>query len=139
MFTQPCFIRNARKELAFNVAALGYATMYMVFRNNIEGNHLVLEGDTWHFTDSDNHPHCIDCGTNEDLFLAIAALRDDTDRDQWFILDVDVYLNMDKGSWFKATDRSGGLHIGTQIEPMYCHKATVQELIEHFSKKEEEP
>lgn len=80
MFTQPCFIRNARKELAFNVAALGYVTMYMVFRNNIEGNHLVLEGDTWHFTDSDNHPHCIDCGTNEDLFLAIASLRDDTDK-----------------------------------------------------------
>lgn len=64
MFTQPCFIRNARKELAINVAALGYTAMYMVFRNNIEGNHLVLEGDTWHFTDSDNHPHCIDCGAN---------------------------------------------------------------------------
>ena len=85
MFIQPCFIRNARKELAFNVAVLGYTAMYMVFRNNIEGNHLVLEGGTWHFTDSDNHPHCIDCGTNEELFLAIAALRDDTDRDQWFI------------------------------------------------------
>ena len=27
----------------------------------------------------------IDCGTNEELFLAIAALRDDTDKLQWFI------------------------------------------------------
>ncbi len=26
----------------------------------------------------------IDCGTNEELFLAIAALRDDTDKYQWF-------------------------------------------------------
>ncbi len=26
----------------------------------------------------------VDCGTNEDLFLAIAALRDDTDKYQWF-------------------------------------------------------
>ena len=28
-----------------------------------------------------------DCGDNEGLFLAIAAIRDDTDKNQWFILD----------------------------------------------------
>ena len=27
----------------------------------------------------------IHCGTNEALFLAIAALRDDTDDSQWFV------------------------------------------------------
>lgn len=141
MFTQPCFIRNARKELAFNVAALGYVTMYMVFRNNIEGNHLVLEGDTWHFTDSDNHPHCIDCGTNEDLFLAIASLRDDTDKGQWFIYDsMDAVIESFRVyEWLICNE--------DKIEDMFfydslylnTHKATVQELIEHFSKKEEKP
>lgn len=140
MFTQPCFIRNARKELAFNVAALGYVTMYMVFRNNIEGNHLVLEGDTWHFTDSDNHPHCIDCGTNEDLFLAIAALRDDTDRGQWFVKnDENVWLQcVDNKFVFYTWINESGSYEEKDISILY-HKATVQELIEHFSKKEEEP
>lgn len=31
----------------------------------------------------------------------------------------------------------GGKHIGTQIDPMYCHKATVSELIEYFKKEGE--
>lgn len=137
MFTQPCFIRKARKELAFNVAALGYTAMYMVFRNNIEGNHLVLEGGTWHFTDSDNHPHCIDCGTNENLFLAIAALRNDTDRDQWFVhKSGHHWWKTEFDSFEKCFYETNDDH-GLKLEDF--HKATVQELIEHFSKKEEEP
>ena len=51
---------------------------------------------------------------------------------QWFIMDIEAYLNIHVGDWFIATDRIGGKHVGTQIEPLYCHKATVQELIEHF-------
>ena len=75
----------------------------------------------------------IDCGTNEDLFFALAALRDDTDINQWFIMDVSPYLNIESGEWFMATDISGGRHVGTQIEPFYCHKATVNELIKKFN------
>lgn len=112
--------------------ALGYKPMYMTWRNNIEGNNLVLEYNTWHFTDSDNHPNSIDCGTNEELFLALASLRDDTDVDQCFVVDVEVYQNLSKGDWFKATDINGQYHVGTKIDPLYCHKATVEELIEHF-------
>ena len=50
-------------------------------------------------------------------------------------MDCDVYLQIDKGDWFIATDRDKGKHIGTQIDPIYCHKATVEEIIEHFKKK----
>lgn len=74
----------------------------------------------------------IDCGDNEELFLALAALRDDTDINQWFIMDVEEYLYINQGDWFLATDRNGGKHIGTQIDTMYCHKATIEEIIEHF-------
>lgn len=74
------------------------------------------------------------CGDNENLFFALAALRDDTDINQWFIMDSDVYLQIDKGDWFLATDIKGGKHVGTQIDPLCCHKATVEELIEHFKK-----
>ena len=132
MFTQSCFIRNADKFLIYNIMTLGYKPMYMTWRNNIEGNNLVLEYNTWHFTDSDNHPNSIDCGTNEELFLALASLRDDTDVDQCFVVDVEVYQNLSKGDWFKATDINGPYHVGTKIYPLYCHKATVEELIEHF-------
>lgn len=62
----------------------------------------------------------IDCGENEELFLALAALRDDTDRDQWFVSDV-------TGIW-ECTDSELPSH-HMQIEG---HKATVGELIEHF-------
>ena len=76
----------------------------------------------------------IDCGTNEELFIALAALRDDTDVNQWFVMDVEEYININQGDWFVATDRTKGKHIGTQIDPMYCHKATIEEIIEHFKK-----
>ena len=36
------------------------------------------------------------------------------------------------GEWFKATDENGKFCIGLNIDPMYCHKATVSEIIEHF-------
>lgn len=87
----------------------------------------------------------IDCGTNEELFLAIAALRDDTDDSQWFVTDSPLSVSYDdtvgndhyfiepKGSmffwdinWMNATIISGNFH-----------KATVEELIEHFKGKEE--
>ena len=74
----------------------------------------------------------VNCMDKEDMFLAIASLRDDTDINQWFIMDIEAYLNLPKGSWFKATSLGGGYHVGCQIEPLYCHKLTVQELIEHF-------
>lgn len=47
-------------------------------------------------------------------------------------MDVEIYVDLTKGTWFKATDRDGGKHVGTQIEALYCHKATVKELINHF-------
>ncbi|SDB77172.1 hypothetical protein SAMN05192581_101839 [Bacteroides ovatus] len=86
----------------------------------------------------------IHCGTNEELFLAIAALRDDTNENQWFIADSplsvsyddivgnDHYFTEPKGSmffwninWMHATIISGNYH-----------KATVEELIEYFKEKE---
>ena len=98
-----------------------------------------------------NIPHpdetdSVDCGTNEELFLAIAALRDDSNYMQWFIADSilsvsygdsignDHYFTEPKGimffwdeNWDNATIISGRYH-----------KATVDELIEHFKIKEEQ-
>lgn len=74
----------------------------------------------------------IDCGTNEELFLAIAALRDDTDKNQWFT-DGDKWIMCPAikfSSYWVYND------IDVNIDTV--HKATVDELIEHFKTKEEQ-
>ena len=80
----------------------------------------------------------VDCGTNEELFLAIAALRDDTDNNQLF--------TNGKGDWGIYRDGSdGGLSgmdfygVPNDFNLSYYHKATVDELIEHFKGKENQP
>lgn len=134
MFTQSCLVRNVRKDLIYAVAQLGYTPMYMTFRLNLEGCNLVLEGDTWHFTDSDNHPYCIDCGTNESLFLALAALRDDNDKAQWFKennSDLWVQCTSEKFEFYEWHNING-IYEEVNISDNF-HKATVEELIKHFN------
>lgn len=68
---------------------------------------------------------CIDCRTNEPLFLAIAALRYDTDDSQWFT---------DGKDWFLCQYLKVGMHYQDKPEILFdkWHKASVDELIEHF-------
>lgn len=80
-------------------------------------------------------PDDIDCGTNDDLFLAIAALRDDSDINQWFIYDsMDcVVPELRDFYWFKCEEDK--IEDMMYYDAMYlcCKKATVEELIEHFN------
>jgi hypothetical protein len=142
-FTQPCFIRKNTPELRKRLDELGYeANSYECFWDD-ENRYIITtigsNGFAFYTLCIKNccvleNKEFIDCGDNEELFLAIAALRGDTDINQWFIMDVEEYVNINQGDWFIATDRNGGKHIGTQIEPLYCHKATVEEIVEHFKK-----
>ena len=144
-FIQPCFIRKNTPELRKKLEELGYKPFGSVKYEWDTGWGLSTDNRLGEFESFDNngleniikcespdYEDSIDCGTNENLFLAIAALRNDTDVNQWFIMDVEEYVNINQGDWFIATDRNKGKHIGTQIDPMYCHKATVEEIIEHF-------
>lgn len=76
----------------------------------------------------------IDCGTNEELFLAIAALRDDTDKNQWFIHDDSDWNNTPSIFWYKCEEDSIIEDLAYNLMFNDCKKATVQELIEHFNK-----
>ena len=146
-FIQPCFIRKNTPELRKKLEELGYKPSYPIFQYPEVFKHIAacnFFGSKYYGVSDDEVSHhgeikdaiknrgMIDCGTNEELFIALAALRDDTDVNQWFVMDVEEYININQGDWFIATDRTKGKHIGTQIDPMYCHKATVEELIEHF-------
>lgn len=70
---------------------------------------------TWDIFPDQKPYEGIDCGTNEELFLALSALREDTDFYQWFIKD-GVYVKCYTDNWSNQG----------------YHKATPEELIEYF-------
>lgn len=125
-FTTPCFIRKNTQELRRGLEELGYKMLSPIEYDNLECS------DNWvNDIKSLNDCNGFDCGTNEELFLAIAALRDDTDKYQWFT---------DGDLWFKCGDEVCNENIEYYLNKYgrKIHKATVDELIEHFKTKEEQ-
>ena len=148
-FTTPCFIRKNTQELRRGLEELGYEILNSgnttLDAHNYDGNgsHKSIEEGRAIITsygnlygviydiDTVTKKGRIDCGTNEELFLAIAALRDDTDKYQWFT-DGDKWIlcpAIKFSSYWVYND------IDVNIDTV--HKATVDELIEHFKIKEE--
>jgi hypothetical protein len=146
-FTTPCFIRKSTQELRRGLEELGYSKDYpewtvdcsiiWAYQYPIKGfdtpNYVIADSFDIPF---DKHSALcgkfIDCGTNEELFLAIAALRDDTDKYQWFT-DGDKWILCPKikfSTYWVYNDVDVNLDV--------IHKATVNELIEHFKTKEEQ-
>lgn len=128
-FTTAAFIRRNTPELLEKLEELGYKKY---------GNPFQITDDSKLITTIDGEyvPYnvplddsFIDCGTNEALFLAIAALRDDTDKNQWFT---------DGNLWFKCGDEMCDETIKYYLNRYNreIHKASVEELIEHFKEKE---
>lgn len=132
-FTTPCFIRKNTQELRKKLIELGYKSSRVIDDNEElclatglnKYTHITNEmfdstipNETW------NCAGRIDCGTNEELFLALAALRDDTDKFQWFISP--------EGIWVYNKDNDSILEVSLK-----WRKTTVDELIEHFKIKEE--
>ena len=115
MFTQKCFIRKNTPELINKLQDLGYIILFSARYNY--GIHLYCMKNLVLGVDSaiNEEEGFINCEENEPLFLAIAALRDDTDENQWLV------------------DPCGYWH----FNPIYLdgfRKATVPELIKHFNK-----
>lgn len=132
-FTQPCFIRKNTPELRKKLEDLGYNKSK--FGNTLNNSiATTVSNDKSSYTCikdqsfDDTNPHTtwglkfrIDCGDNELLFLALAALRNDTDKNQYCIDS--------EGNWFLYNGTFVGLLSKTNVT---WHKATVEELIEHF-------
>ena len=101
MFTTPCFIRKNSKELVDKLLTIGYYPLttsdiyeqyeYLYVSENHSGiidDYPFFSGGNIEFANRywANRQDMIDCGINEDLFLAIAALRNDIDDHQLFKL-----------------------------------------------------
>ena len=146
-FTTRCFIRKNSKELQEKLADIGYSICRCVNFTNAEWLSTLLINGTVHgkgyfYVEIGNadwtveqelnrfvyeNPSSIDCGKNEDLFLAIAALRDDSDIHQLFT-DGENWVKSDIHNLIKFKEYFEG--IGFDYHK--THKATVEELINHF-------
>lgn len=146
-FTTPCFIRKNTAELRKKLEELGYEPTRIIFDNErlciataVNGEYAKYTNITNEMFDSTN-PHetwnCagrIDCGTDEDLFLALSALREDNDYMQFFTNGTEFIL-CDKESWLgeKVPKLAYKHDLSRVVELLYnYHKATVEEIIEHF-------
>lgn len=131
MFTQSCFIRKNTSELRNKLEELGYTTSTICKGGNIAtssilGKYSIISD--WQLNSTNphitwNNGHRIDCGTNEELFLAIASLRDNSNCIQWFT---------DGEKWLKNKQNDIEVIRYSEDNPINFHKATVEELIEHF-------
>ena len=137
-FIQPCFIRKNTPKLRKKLEELGYKPSYPIFLYPEVFKHIAVcnfFGSKYYGVSDDEVSHhgeikdaiknrgLIDCGTNEDLFLALAALRDDSDKKQWFVHDYQY-----QKVWVFSEMEDYG-------KEWFVHKATVEELIEHFKKE----
>ena len=131
MFIQPCFIRKNTPELRKKLEELGYKMGESLNTNKSKGLICTKYGKVFNIIcNADISKYDIDCGTNEELFLAIAALRDDTDKNQWVIDEANECFGWED-SWM-ICDKDD-----MNERAVYTHyrKATVEEIIEHFKDK----
>ena len=134
-FTTPALIRKNTANFRNRLRGLGYYCNPYLGWNNLYTSLFGLSS-VCSMEDNDINAmsarmgNIIDCGTNEELFLAIAALRDDTDDNQWFT---------DSKEWFQCQYLKVGMHYHDKPEILFekWHKATVNELVEHFKEGEE--
>ena len=139
-FCQQCFIRKNTLELRKKLEELGYKPFGSVKYEWDTGWGLSTDNRIGEFESFDNngleniikcespdYEDSVDCGTNEELFLALAALRDDTDKNQWVIDEANECFGWED-SWM-ICDKDD-----MNERAVYTHyrKATVEEIIEHF-------
>lgn len=139
MFTTKCFIRMNTPELRSKLKDMGYrvcrcteettAVYLMAGHGDI---HAVHDESVDIFEDEVKSGTCklIDCGDNEFLFIALAAMRDDTDKDQLFTNGIDWAIKREaaRGLGLPGFEYlSFPRDINTPL-----HKATIEEIMEQF-------
>ena len=96
----------------------------------------------------------INCGTNIELFKALAAMNDDNYLEQWFIANCDILFDKLKGNiktesnkrfitageWYKVlTPYTRNIRIkwmARKVPRFLAKKATIEEITEHFKRSE---
>ena len=146
-YIQPCIIKNTPERRAklelLGVIYDGYygqnndfiVVGYGPYNNKYDTVNTLPSNVSYHTYDGYKTFDYMDCGDNEDLFFALATLRDDTDINQWFIYDsMDCIIEKLRTiDWFSCDENSIEDFACYDSSYLNCHKATVEEIIEHFS------
>ncbi len=146
-FTTPCFVRvedaAERKKLIELLKRIGWR-----FRGiaSPEKKYVVADAhhqtvttwvlDEWGAERFENIGY-IFCGTNVELFKALAAMNDENDREQWFVVkknisdcyDIDDIIYQKGDMFFNES--------GEPLVEKHFRKATAEEIVEYFKKREE--
>ena len=146
-FIQPCFIRKNTRELRYKLSELGYTYSNC---DNLDLDYIITFPSKgmysifadYHFKNEHFEKiwkiKYIDCGDNEELFLALAAMRDDTDINRWFKdLETNELFICTKHSIYDMATTEDLEEYGDWIGIGMCKYqiATVEEIIEHFKNK----
>ena len=134
MFTQKCYIRINNKAITDNLSDFGYKLLFSARKN--QGKYLVCANKFCFGQDDELPTDYIYCGEDIELFLSIAALRDDSDKNQLFFnnKDIDCEYPMEcihNEFYMFAIDRDTCEYIDNGNK---YHKGTPQELLKHFKK-----
>lgn len=146
MFKYSAFIRKNTPELRAKLEELGYNPLQFFLTNTClytMYTHWANAKRSWIEYDfatekidilSRFSEKYIDCGINESLFLAIAAIRDDSDYMQWFVSNVPIRRGCVNGNLVSENDMSYDWILSKvdKVTAKLRHKATLEELIEHF-------
>lgn len=136
MFTTPCIIRKNTQELRQKLEELGYLNCIIEDEEYLFTSHGIFDCIYSNTAYEDMVRNgLVDCGDDENLFIALAALRDDTNHNQWFTDGKEwiIYMdNTDKGglSYFQYFAMPRDINLEN------FHKATPTEIIAHFKQKE---
>lgn len=164
MFTQSCYIEKNTLELRNKLKELGYKYGGKE-RTYGEAKALYCHFDRFYecVQKPSRYESIVNCKDNEELFLALAALRDDSDYMQWFVspkthtkrlsgcfgqlVGMDGHYQEIVGyDWYRYENKDNALTerlnavIQMEVEDMEFlpYKATVKELIEHFNMRKNE-
>lgn len=136
-FIQPCFIRKNTPELRKKLEELGYFppskiwydknfAICTIYRDNAGEYFIFKIDDDFERIIAPSYPY-IDCGTNEELFIAIASMTDNEyGLCDYYIVTDDYKPQYVKGSIHRA------LPLSSVIHPNCYRKATLEEIIEYF-------
>ena len=152
MFTTPCFIRKNTPELRKKLEELGYEpNNYECFWEDNNRYIITTIGEGYGYYTLCIKNCClleneifIDCGTNEELFLALASLRDDTPINSFYYFKERLCkceklelkdLNFNTGRYYYKCRSIDNPMICFCCQEKDLQKATVKEIIEHFNDK----
>lgn len=122
MKIQPVYIKENTKELCNSLIGLGYEILV-----NPSDFGIVTCGEVaFGIPNNYSNDKILECN-NKELFLALAALDNSNDRNQWFVDNLGNWckciLGDFKNYWWEVSDK---------LSYYSVHKATVLELIEKF-------